>query len=84
MRTGAKILTGVVTVGVLAAVIVPRLLKEEPPIEAVPLPNVTIERPVRGDITLESGLIGTIQPSDILYVTPKVAGEIQQVLQWIF
>lgn len=80
MRTGAKILTGVVTVGVLAAVIVPRLLKEEPPIEAVPLPNVTIERPVRGDITLESGLIGTIQPSDILYVTPKVAGEIQQVL----
>lgn len=80
MKTGAKILTGVVIVGVLAAVIVPRLLKKEPPIEEVPLPNVTIERPVKGDIILESGLIGTIQPSDILYVTPKVAGEIQQVL----
>lgn len=80
MRTGAKILTGVVIVGVLAAVIVPRLLREEPPIEAAPLPNVTIESPVKGDITLESGLIGTIQPSDIIYVTPKVAGEIQQVL----
>lgn len=80
MKTGAKILTGVVIVGVLAAVIVPRLLKEEPPIEAAPLPNVTVESPVRRDITLESGLIGTIQPSDILYVTPKVAGEIQQVL----
>lgn len=80
MKTGAKILTGVVIAGVLAAVIVPRLLREEPPIEAAPLPNVTIETPARRDITLESGLIGTIQPSDILYVTPKVAGEIQQVL----
>lgn len=80
MKTGAKILTGIVIAGVLAAVIVPRLLREEPPIEAAPLPNVTIENPVKRDITLESGLIGTIQPSDILYVTPKVAGEIQQVL----
>ncbi len=80
MKTGAKILTGVVTVGVLAAVIVPRLMKEEPPIEAAPLPNVTVENPLKRDIVLESGLIGTIEPSDILYVTPKVAGEIQQVL----
>ena len=80
MKTGAKILTGVVIAGVLAAVIVPRLMKEEPPIEAAPLPNVTVENPLKRDIVLESGLIGTIEPSDILYVTPKVAGEIQQVL----
>lgn len=79
MKTGAKILTGVVIAGVLAAVIVPRLMKEEPPIEAAPLPNVTVENPLKRDIVLESGLIGTIEPSDILYVTPKVAGEIQQV-----
>ena len=80
MKTGAKILTGVVIAGVLAAVIVPRLMKEEPPIEAAPLPNVTVENPLKRGIVLESGLIGTIEPSDILYVTPKVAGEIQQVL----
>ncbi len=80
MKTGAKIITGVVIAGVLAAVIVPRLMKEEPPIEAAPLPNVTVENPLKRDIVLESGLIGTIEPSDILYVTPKVAGEIQQVL----
>lgn len=80
MKTGAKILTGVVIVGVLAAVIVPRLMREEPPIEAAPLPNVTIEPPQKAEITLESGLIGTIQPSDIIYVTPKVAGEITSVL----
>lgn len=71
MKTGAKILTGVVIAGVLAAVIVPRLMKEEPPIEAAPLPNVTVENPLKRDIVLESGLIGTIEPSDILYVTPQ-------------
>ncbi len=53
-------------------------MKKDPPIEAAPLPNVSVESPKRGDITLESGLIGTIQPSDMIHVTPKVAGEIAE------
>lgn len=80
MKKKTKIVAGVVIVGVLAAIIVPRLLKKEPPIEAQPVPNVTVSSPERGDITLESGLIGRVEPSDLVYVLPKVAGDISEVL----
>lgn len=77
MKTSIKIITGAVLIGILAAAGM-RLMKKDPPIEAAPLPNVSVESPKRGDITLESGLIGTIQPSDMIHVTPKVAGEIAE------
>ncbi len=77
MKRSAKIIIGVIIIGILAAAGL-RLLKKEPPIEAAPLPNVSIASPVKGDITLESGLIGTVEPSDIIHVTPKVAGEIAE------
>lgn len=80
MKKKTKIVAGVVIVGVLAAIIVPRLLKKEPPIEAQPVPNVTVSSPERGDIILESGLIGRVEPSDLVYVLPKVAGDISEVL----
>ena len=77
MKTSIKIITGAVLIGILAAAGM-RLMKKDPPIEAAPLPTVSVESPKRGDITLESGLIGTIQPSDMIHVTPKVAGEIAE------
>ncbi len=77
MKRSAKIVTGVIVVGLLA-VVGSRLMKKEPPVEAVPLPNVSIEQPVTGTITLESGLIGTVAPSDIIHVTPKAAGDIAE------
>lgn len=77
MKKSAKIVIGVIIVGLLAVVAM-RLLKKEPPIDATPLPNVSIASPEKGEITLESGLIGTVEPSDIIYVTPKVAGEIAE------
>lgn len=79
MKKFGAFLIGILIIGALAAVIVPRLTKEEPPIETVALPNVSVELPVRADIVLESGLIGTIAPSDIIYVMPKVAGDINAV-----
>ncbi len=75
MKKGAKIVTGLIIIG-LVAVVGMRLMKKDPPIEAAPLPNVSVANPIQGEITLESGLVGTIQPSDIIYVTPKVAGDI--------
>lgn len=75
MKKSAKIVIVVLLAGILVLAAL-RLLKKDPPVEAVPLPNVSVEAPVRGDIILESGLIGTVEPSDIIYVTPKVAGEI--------
>lgn len=77
MKKSAKIVTGVIVVGLLAVVGM-RLTKKEPPIEAAPLPNISVENPTTGTITLESGLIGTVEPSDIIYVTPKVAGDIAE------
>lgn len=75
MKKGAKIVTGLIIIG-LVAVVGMRLMKKDPPIEAAPLPNVSVANPIQGEITLESGLVGTIQPSDIIYVTPRVAGDI--------
>lgn len=80
MKKGATILAGVIIAGILAGAVGMRLMKKEPPIEAAPLPNVSVEGPERSDITLESGLIGTVAPSDIIYVTPKAAGEITEAL----
>lgn len=77
MKKGAKIVTGLIIIGILAAAGM-RLMKKDPPIVAAPLPNVSAENPMQGEITLESGLVGTIQPSDIIYVTPKVAGDIAE------
>lgn len=64
MKKSVKIIAGIVVVAALAVIILPRLLRKEPPIEAQPAPNVTVSSPVIGDITLESGLIGTIEASD--------------------
>ena len=75
MKKSAKIVIVVMIAGILVLAAL-RLLKKDPPVEAVPLPNVSVEAPVRADIILESGLIGTVEPSDIIHVTPKVAGEI--------
>lgn len=77
MKKSAKIVTGVIIIGLLA-VVGARLMKKDPPIEAAALPNVSIEKPTAGTITLESGLIGTVEPSDIIDVTPKVAGDIAE------
>ena len=73
MKKSAKIVIVVMIAGILVLAAL-RLLKKDPPVEAVPLPNVSVEAPVRADIILESGLIGTVEPSDIIHVTPKVAG----------
>ncbi len=80
MKKSVKIIAGIVVVAALAVIILPRLLRKEPPIEAQPAPNVTVSSPVIGDITLESGLIGTIEASDTVYVLPKTAGDIAEVL----
>ena len=79
MKTRTKIITGVVAVGVLAAVAVPRLLKPAQLTEQVTIPVVKAETPENGTITLSKEVIGTVEPSDIIYVMPKVTGEIVEI-----
>lgn len=46
MKKGAKIVTGLIIIGILAAAGM-RLMKKDPPIVAAPLPNVSAENPMR-------------------------------------
>ena len=79
MKKRTKIITGVVIAGILAAAAVPRFLKPAEVAEQVTVPVVKAETPQTGTITLSKEVIGTVEPSDIIYVMPKVAGEILEI-----
>ncbi len=79
MKTRTKIITGVIAVGVLAAIVVPRVLKPAPEPEEAALPVVKAEMPETATITLSKEVIGTVEPADMVYVIPKVAGEIVEI-----
>lgn len=79
MKKIGKIVIGVVVAGAFAALIFTRVTRKEPPIEAVPAPTVQIQNPQKGSIILTSELMGTVEPSDVVYVIPKGAGEVLEV-----
>ncbi len=79
MKKRTKIIIGVVIAGILAAAAVPRFLKPAEVTEQVTIPVVKAEMPQTGTITLSKEVIGTVEPSDIIYVMPKVAGEILEI-----
>ena len=73
------IIAGVAVVAIGAAVIVPRALKPKAVLEEAPVPVVQAEKPQPGDIVLYRNLVGTVEPSDVVYIYPKAAGEITDV-----
>lgn len=74
------IIAGVaVVVVVAAAVIVPRVLKPKAVIEEAPLPVVEVQKPQTGTIELYRELVGKVEPSDVVYIYPKMAGEVTDV-----
>lgn len=77
MRKGV-IIAGVVVVA-LAAVILPRALKPKAVLEEAPVPVVDVQNPKPGTIELYRNLVGTVEPSDVVYIYPKAAGEITDV-----
>ncbi len=77
MKKKGKIITAVVIVAA-AAVILPRFLKPKEEVAAASLPVVSIQKPEMGNIELYTGLTGTVEPSDIVYVIPKAAGEVTE------
>ena len=64
---------------VVAALVAPRFLKKDV-IEPVALPTVTLEKPEIGNIELYRGLTGTVEPADMVTVTPKLGGEVTELL----
>jgi len=74
-----KILKAVIVAAVICAIIIPRVTKKKQFAEAVALPLINAEVPSAGNIRLTSSVIGTIEPSNVIYVYPKAAGDITSV-----
>lgn len=77
MKKKGKIITAVVIVAA-AAMILPRFLKPKEEVAAASLPVVSLQKPEMGNIELYTGLTGLVEPSDIVYVIPKAAGEVTE------
>lgn len=78
--TKAKVLliaAGVVVIA--AALIVPRYIKGRETVVAAAVPVVSVQNPQLGTIELSTALIGTVEPSDMVYVMPKASGEVTEV-----
>lgn len=78
MKKGV-IIAGVVVVAVAVAVIVPRVLKPKAVVEEAPIPVVEVQTPQNGTIELFRDLVGKVEPSDVVYTYPKMAGEVLEV-----
>lgn len=79
MNTSKKIIVGVVVVAAAAAVMLPRFLKPKETFDAAVPPTITWENPEVGSIELTRGLIGNVEPSDMVTITPKMAGEVKEL-----
>ena len=78
MKKGIIIVAGVAAA--LAAVIaVPKVLRLKTVMEEAPIPVVEVQNPEPGDIELYRNLVGTVEPSDVVYIYPKMAGEVTDV-----
>lgn len=79
MTKAKKLLIGAGVVIVAAVLIAPRYLKGKETIAAAAVPVVSVENPQIGNIELSTALIGTVEPSDMVYVTPKASGVVTEV-----
>ena len=78
MNKSRKIIIGAAVVAAVAVMVLPRYLKKE---EVMPstTPVVEVTQMETGTIELFRGLTGSVEPADMVYVTPKLAGEVSTV-----
>ena len=69
------IIGGIVIIG-LCAVIIPRVTKKEQFAAPVMAPLMSTDTPEKQDIQLTTSLIGTIEPAEVVYIYPKMSGEV--------
>ena len=74
-----KIIIAGICIIALCAVIVPKFTKPKQFAQAVALPVMDAEKPETGDIRLTTSVIGKIEPSDVVYIYPKAAGDVTEV-----
>lgn len=80
MSKSSVIATAVILVVAVGTVVGYKYMTpEETAPEVVAPPVVKVEQPSKGDIELFRSMTGTVEPSDLVYVIPKAAGEITAV-----
>lgn len=78
MRKSA-VITGIIIAAAAAVVVLPKVLRTSAVIEEAAVPIVAVQKPQAGTIELKRSLVGKIEPSDVIYIYPKMAGEITEV-----
>ena len=79
MKKQVKIAIGAVVVLGFAGLVATRMMKPQEEIQTKGLPAVTLTTATEGSIEQTTSLMGTVQPSDTYYITPKVAGELVEI-----
>lgn len=79
MKKQVKIAIGAVIVLGFAGLVATRMMKPQEEIQTKGLPAVTLTTATEGSIEQMTSLMGTVQPSDTYYITPKVAGELVEI-----
>lgn len=79
MRKGTKRAACAVVIIAAAILLFLRLTKKDEFAEAAADPVVAVQTPQIGDIRLTTRLIGTIEPADVVYIYPKMGGDVTAV-----
>lgn len=79
MKKQIKIAIGAVVVLGFAGLVATRMMKPQEEIQTKGLPAVTLTTATEGSIEQTTSLMGTVEPSDTYYITPKVAGELVEI-----
>lgn len=79
MKKGTKRAVWALLIIAAAALLFLRLTKKNEFAEVAADPVVTAETPHIGDIRLTTSLIGTIEPADVVYIYPKMGGDVTAV-----
>lgn len=74
-----SVITGGAIVVILGFAVASRLLNTSPFADAVSDPVVEVTTPETRDISLITGLVGSVEPEDVVYIYPKVSGEVREV-----
>lgn len=80
MKKGIRRIIGIGLIILLAVVIVIRLNKPAEVPDPVAPPSVSVTRAESGTIELSTGLVGIVEPSDVVYVAPKISGDVLEVM----
>ena len=74
-----KVVIAGVVVAVIAVAAGISAMRKKPVEEETLIPVVNVENPQMGSIELYRSLVGKVEPSDVVYIYPKAAGEITDV-----